>query len=97
MNTYSIVNGPCKHVIIDAFKYAYDKNSKINLEFKVEISKGSYLRLEDFKIVEIAHEDGSGESFNISGFCTYFGRSIEFVAYYNCKHREGVITLKAET
>ena len=97
MSTYKIVGGPSKHVLIDAFKYAHDKNAKIGLEFKVEICKGSYLTIEDFTIVAISHEDGSGESFNLSGSCSDFGRSIEFKAYYNSKHREGAITLKTET
>ena len=96
MNTYNIIGGPSKHVLVDAFKYAYDKNAKIDLEFKVEICNGSLLKLEDFTIVEISHEDGSGESFNLSGSCRHFGRSVDFMAYYNSKHREGVITLKTE-
>ncbi len=97
MNTnekFNIKNGPSKHVLIDAFKYAYDPAGIINLDFKVEISKGEYAKLDDFNIIAISHEDGSGESFNLSGWCRINGSYYSFTAYYSTKHREGVIEFK---
>lgn len=98
MNTerdYAIVNGPSKHVLIDCFKYSYDPVGEINLDFKIEICKGlTYLVLNNFHIITIQHEDGSGESFNLSGWCEEHGRDYEFKAYYNTRRREGVISFK---
>lgn len=114
MNTkkeYEIMNGPSKDALFDACKYACSKNARIALEFSIaagyttppENPNCAYVPLKagDYIITMIQHEDGSGESFNLSGFCKadtdVFGKgtleSYEFSMYFNTKSRKGHITL----
>lgn len=110
---YDIVSGPNKDMLFDACKYAYSKTAKLTVEFAVAIGYTmpnnhpgcAYIAMSitDIKIVSIEHEDGSGESFNLRGYCkadlnslggsnvTY--KSYRFKAYYNSKNRKGCITL----
>ena len=108
---YDIVNGPNKDTLFDACKYAYVKGAQIPINF--DIAAGytmpksdpncAYIPLStrDFKIASIENEDGSGESFNLEGYCTAgFKRrptgldiydTYRFSAYYNTKRRTGTI------
>ena len=109
MNTkvYQIVNGPSKDRLIDAFKYAYDKKSEIPLDFHVVLRQESersfvLMKTEEFRILSLQHEDGSGVSFNIVGYVYMStlnpasGRHLalietRFKAYYNAATRKGTI------
>ena len=115
MNTngrsYDIVNGPSRDMLFDAFKYAYDKNAAVTVQFDIALgyvnsnSGIGYYRMKskDFKIVGIEHEDGSGFSFNLRGYCSADTRfrardvveytTYKFKAYYNAKTRKGYIAL----
>ena len=106
---YDIVGGPNRDVLFDACKYAYNKNVKFSVEFTVAIGytmpkddpRSAYVPMEigDFKVCGIEHEDGSGESFNVHGYCrakvnlSAESRTYNFEAYYNTKNREGRIIL----
>ena len=114
MNTnrnYEIVNGPNKDAIFDACKYAYSENAKLDISFEIAIGYTAPkddpgcayvpMAIKDIKITSIKHEDGSGESFNLEGYCkadlSNFGGSVvtytdyKLKAYYNTKHREGSV------
>lgn len=112
MNTidkgYDIINGPGRDALFDAFKYAYDKTSVISVNFVVAISniktrsgESFKIKTKGFKISSLEHEDGSGYSFNLQGYCeadTRLGSQVHyeqynFKAYYNAKTRKGFITL----
>ena len=110
---YDIVAGPSKDALFDACKYACSKTAKLTVDFSVAIGytmpkndprRGHIaMAITDIKIYGIEHEDGSGESFNLHGYCkadlnslggnnvTY--KSYRFKAYYNSKSRNGRITL----
>ena len=104
---YAIVNGPNRDRLIDAFKYAYGSD-KVSANFAVAIDYRTIeesrnrvyalAQIERMTINTIQHEDGSGESFNLSGRCTaclerYGGAKhyYKFEAYYNAKTRTGTI------
>ncbi len=107
---FDIVNGPNKHVLFDACKYAYDKSAHVKARFVValaytnsEIGRGAYVPMEirNTKVYSIQHEDGSGESFNIEGWCeakipTVGCGEVVFKDYrvhgcYNTKTRKGFL------
>ena len=111
---YDIVAGPGKDLLFDACKYAYSKNARIPVEFTVAIaytmppsdSGCAYIlmALTGIRICGVEYEDGSGESFNLHGFCRADLDSLSgskddavfkpyrFEAYYNTKRREGTIS-----
>lgn len=110
--TFDIVAGPNRDMLFDACKYAYDKTVRIPIDFTVAIGYTipkhhpgcAYVPMfvSDIKIASIEHEDGSGESFNLKGYCkadpdSTVGsaatcKSYNFKAYYNTKSRSGCIT-----
>ena len=114
-HTYQIESGPNRENLFDAFKYAYDENAHIPLNFQIALSytqprnrqNCAYVpaKVKDFRITSIQHEDGSGESFNLTGHCKANLRitlpedgeihylSYRFRAYYNTRKREGSIVL----
>ena len=116
---YVIFNGPSKSVLFDSCLYAYSKNAKVHVNFAV--SQGCSndgnnatkmhlpMQITDIVITGIQHEDGSGESFNLEGYCKvdidYHIRNDgvcrykyrRFTAYYNAKSRKGTITLIANS
>ena len=115
MNTkeqnFDIMGGPSKDTLFDACKYAYSKTTKMIIEFDVasgytqppESKNCAYVKMQmaDIKIAGIEHEDGSGDSFNLRGYCraninpfgeVVSGRPYEFRAYYNTKTRKGHIS-----
>lgn len=108
---FDIVNGPGRDALFDAYKYAYDDKTHIHIEFAVAIGYTTPvddpgcayvpMDIEDIKIRGIEHEDGSGYSFNLHGWCKAdLGhgsknaglKSYKFKAYYNAKTREGCIS-----
>lgn len=105
--SYSIVNGPNRDRLIDAFKYAYG-DDRVNTDFAVAIGYSTVkesgkrvytlAQIDKMTIYSISHEDGSGESFNLSGGChaclERFGgvtKPYKFEAYYHARTREGII------
>lgn len=103
-----IVNGPSKDTLFDACKYAYNSKVVIPIGFKVALGYTAPkddpacayvpMSVSGFRISAISHEDGSGESFSLSGCChasldpnPIHLDSYEFVAYYNSKTRKGTI------
>ena len=110
---FDIVNGPSRDMLFDACKYAYDKSAKVNVYFEVAVgytapkgnSKRAYfaMYIKDFKVTSLEHEDGSGEGFNLRGYCTADPCAVghvvidykpyKFKAYYNTKTRKGSIAL----
>ena len=109
---FNINGGPSRDRIFDACKYLHDK-IKIDLDFKVILgystpkddpcSAALEISVRDFRVHKIMHEDGSGESFMLSGRCKadlnpcmpmikqY--REYSFSAWYNSKRRVGWISL----
>lgn len=109
--TYDILNGPNRDLLFDACKYAYDKDVKVQVEFTIatgytapkESGKAAYVPMDvaDFRIHTIGHEDGSGKSLLLKGFCKAntipFGRgnyrAYVFDMYYDVRDRKGWIAL----
>lgn len=106
---FEIIGGPNKDLLFDACKYAYDKLSNIAIDFTVisgyttspDDPACAYvvMNVSDFKIAGIEHENGSGESFNIHGYCKLnqdtqgiLACSCRFKAYYNARSRKGTIS-----
>ena len=109
---YDIVAGPNKDALFDACKYACSKTAKLTVDFTVAIGYTTpkdnpgcayiAMAISDIKITGIEHEDGSGESFNLRGYCkadlcSLGGDNVKyeqyrFKAYYNSRIREGCIT-----
>ena len=109
---FNISGGPSRDRIFDACKYVYDK-IRIDLDFKVILGYSTpkddpccaalEVPVKDFRIHKIMHEDGSGESFMLSGRCKadldpcmpiikkY--KEYGFSAWYNSKRRTGWISL----
>lgn len=113
---YEIVDGPSRETLFDALKYAYDDNVVISATFTVAPQEWNLpnqeprpifpAKTKSWRITHISHEDGSGYSFNIEGYCkanlrrhvtTYEGRTgylmYRFKSYYNCRTRKGRIEL----
>ena len=77
--TYSIVDGPNRDLIVDAFKYAYDKDSTLPVDFSVAIGYTTkpgepgcaYIKMaiKNIVIARIEHECGNGHSYNLFGYC----------------------------
>lgn len=74
--SFIIEHGPSKDRLFDACKYAYSRNSHIEIDFGIGDEntgdpKVAYIPIPtcDFKIFAIEHEDGSGGSFNLQGCC----------------------------
>lgn len=108
---FEIIDGPNKDALFDACKYAYNSDSTIAIDFTVALGYTMPknhpaaacvpMSITDITIVGIEHEDGSGKSLNLKGYCkadlNSFGTdpnyvSYRFEAYYNTKKREGIIT-----
>ncbi len=83
MNTkeklYNIEDGPSRDRLIDAFKYAYDKNANVDVHFIVALGysaprddpKCAYIPayMGKTRITRLEHENGTGNSFNVYGHC----------------------------
>ena len=114
---FDVVNGPNKDALFDACKYACGKGGKVDVNFDVAIAYTmpkndpgcAYvpMAITDFRIIGIEHEDGSGVSFNLHGYCkadlySFFGKDgatykpYRFKMYYNSKSREGSIAFEEQ-
>lgn len=111
---YDIVAGPNKDALFDSCKYAHSKVAKLTIDFTVAIGYTMHkndpgcayiaMPITNIRITGIEHEDGSGESFILHGYCeadlhSFGGNNVayetyRFEAYYNSKHRNGWITFK---
>lgn len=105
--------------MFDSCQYAYSKDVKVHINFAIPQGYSSHsndaiklylpMQITDIVITGIQHEDGSGESFNLEGYCKvdidYHIRNDgvcryqyrRFTAYYNSKSRKGTITLIANS
>ena len=114
-NCFSIINGPSKSVLFDSCLYAYSKDVKVHVNFAISQGCSNHgddatklhllLPVTNIKITGIEHEDGSGESFILKGYCyvdkdhllrgdhTYRYKYSRFSAYYDAKSRKGTFTL----
>ena len=114
---YAIINGPSKSALFDSCKYCYSMDVKVNVNFTISQGYSNHsndatklylpMQIADIAITGIQHEDGSGESFNLEGYCcadidyyekkcytnTYFYENYRFSAYYNTESRTGKFTL----
>lgn len=76
---YQIENGPSRDRLVDAFKYAYDKDARVDIHFDVALGytaprddpKSVYIPayMGHTRIVALEHESGSGHSYNLRGYC----------------------------
>lgn len=108
--SYEIVNGPSRSDLFASCERSYDAGTRINLEFSVSVGRTMpkdhpgcadvLMGITDVKIAGIEHEDGSGNSFNLHGYCranldSYVGAVLKpyrFRAYFNTKTRKGYIS-----
>ena len=75
--TFNIVDGPGRERVFDACEHAYDKGYKIEVEFKIvfdstdgcDMTNAFTLYMSDFKLNRIGHNDNSGYSFILGGWC----------------------------
>jgi hypothetical protein len=105
--SFGIKNGPSRDLLIDSLKYAYDKGKVLPVDFSIAVGYTTPLddpgcafvamKIESLTITSLEHEDGSGYSFNLAGYCratlSPWGevKPYKFKAYYNAKVREGRI------
>lgn len=89
--SFKIKNGPNKDMLFDACKYAREGGNKISISFQLEPPA----KIEEVDILAISHEDGSGQSFNIEGYCRYGGQIRGFKAYYNTRLRTGSLSVRS--
>lgn len=106
----AIIDGPNADRLIDAFKYAYDDASNISIVFKAKKSAELFVWTAFVsKIVGVTHKDGTGHSFEITGYCKVPRRYLEgkpianvqdkellvmrFEAFYDAKNRCGSLNL----
>ena len=103
----AIEKGPSKDRLFDAMKFTYDQDVDIPIQFYVVVGYSApvdhpgcmvfYAGIKNLRITSLEYEDGSGDSFNIRGFCdtnadtrtnsTY--EHCKFKAYYNTVTRKG--------
>ena len=105
--TYEVKGGPSKDRLFDAVKYVYEKDS-IPLRFGVifdTVAPGNcfrFLNIHDIRVTGITHESGSGDKFNLTGYCkmTFSPMTTEsshlhekpFKMFYDAHDRVGTIT-----
>ena len=109
---YEIVDGPNKDTLFEACKHAYNRTTKPTINFVVAVGYTTPksdpgcayvpMAITNTKIIGIEHEDESGKSFSLIGYCkadlysigtsnvTY--KPYKFKAHYNTKSHNGSIT-----
>lgn len=111
IRTYAIADGPSADRLFDACKYAYDTKAKVPIRFSIVLgyTMPKYhpncaticAHSCELLLKSIEHEDGSGNTFNIGGYCKGFKEgpldSPKYVncgikIYYDSKTRTGTIT-----
>ena len=95
-NLFTIIDGPNRDTLIDAFKYAYDKDignklCRFTIGDATQKKTVSARIIEIRRVDEIAHEDGSGYSFM---FKCYYSEgagknAIRATGYYHARTRQG--------
>ena len=95
----TIEAGPSREELLDAFKYAYDKERSFEVTFtglsvrrtgdvRQNLSRGKFTA----KIVGLMHEDGSGQSLIIDAYVSVKGLDRQVVKfYYHARTRTGHI------
>ena len=76
---FNIENGPSKDRLIDALKYAYGDEGRVDVDFTIaksynrplHYSEAAYcnLKTRNFVISGIKYEDGNGWNFELFGYC----------------------------
>ena len=89
---YQITNGPSRDRLFDSCKYAGNSDDKITATFEIKQPTTDKSASFDAFIRGITHEDGSGESFILTGSLKTKDGNRRFKAYYNSKRRQGVVT-----
>ena len=99
-NGYAIEDGPNKDRLFDSLKYVCD-SEKITVNFTVVVGytmppddpRAAAVRKEiEATISSLEYEDGSGDKFNLTGYCTgTVERGSAFKAFYDSKRRKGHI------
>ena len=93
--------GPSREELLDAFKYAYDKERSFDVTFtglsarltgdvRQNLSRGKFTA----KIVGLRHEDGSGQSLIIDAYVSVKplkGKLVKF--HYSAKRRVGYLNV----
>ncbi len=108
---YDIIDGPSKSTIFDSCRFVCEKYVDFRVQFGMisreegSDSESGYVTIpnKDVKIMGIQHEDGSGESFNLEGYCfadlehnaTPNYKMYRFGAYFNTQKRIGTIWFDA--
>ena len=97
---FNIINGPSSHRLIDAFKYAYDRENPHKVSFSMlEGETGPVTRKVTITMLE--HEDGSGNSFLFKGhmgilpYESRFSTGYKVSGWYNTKTNKGYIKAEA--
>ena len=85
---FKIIDGPNRNDLMNAFIYAYDSDIGVKI-CTFTVDKGQEKRHVNMRIVELAHEDGSGYSFILKGYYGINKPIIRAVGYYHARTREG--------
>ena len=96
---FSIVDGPARGELVDAFKYALDKNAKVAVSFEVsgeDIFKTEFITVRSILMME--HADDSGRAFVVRGYCQpFYVAAFEpeklFKAVFDTKTRRGSLEI----
>ena len=102
---YDIIGGPNRDQLFEAAKLTYERGIRFSIKFDIVEGYSSpdlddptamafLLDVTDIMIVGIAHEDGSGHSFNVEGFCNVEGEHKKYIAYYDTESMGGNIIFK---
>ena len=90
----TIEAGPSREELLDAFKYAYDKERPFEVTFtglsvrqtgdvRQNLSRGKFTA----KIVGLMHEDGSGQNLIIDAYVSVKPLKGKLVKFYYCAKR----------
>ena len=94
----NIIGGPDKEMLFVCCQHAYGDSVSITAKFKIT-GEAAIAQIVDAQICGIEHEDGSGHSFNLRGYCTAkLGSDVvpepyKFEAYYNTATNDGCLYL----
>ncbi|MBR5046171.1 hypothetical protein IKX73_00880 [Candidatus Saccharibacteria bacterium] len=106
---FDIIDGPNRYALFEACLHAA-ANDPVIVPVTFDVVEGydappsepgawaMLLKCNSFRVLGIENEDGSGESWNIHGYCqsAAFGQlqDCKFEAYYNSKRRKGSIRFR---
>lgn len=98
---FNITNGPSNHQLVDALKYAYDKQNPHFAIFSIQLSDENHMNgnsksapsdMEQKVVIHsLSHEDGSGYSFCFDGTMDLpnDNTSYHVSGYYHSKSHKG--------